>query len=72
MGMYDQEYGEGYTVNGDFSREQEAALIVWLDNWKIRTAKMFVFMLYTLGIGSLNSTEHISPTVYAGSVELVD
>ena len=71
-GLYDQESGEGYTLTGNFTREQEAALITLPDNWKNRTVEVFVFMVSTLGIGSLNSTEYISSTVYGGSVVLTD
>jgi hypothetical protein len=72
VGLYDQESGEGYTLTGGFTRQQETALVTLPDNWKNRTVEVFVFMVSTLGIGSLNSTEHISPTVYAGNVLLTD
>ena len=71
-GLYDQESGEGFTITGGFTREQETALITLPDNWKNRTVEVFVFMVSTLGIGSLNSKEHISPTVYGGSFGLTD
>jgi hypothetical protein len=72
VGLYDKESGEGYTITGGFSRQQEAALVALPDNWKNRTVEVYVFMVSTLGIGTLNSTEHVSPTVCAGSVLLVD
>ena len=72
VGLYDQESGEGYTITGGFTRQQETALITLPANWKNRTVEVFVFMVSTLGIGSLNSTEHVSSTVYGGSVVLTD
>jgi hypothetical protein len=72
VGLYNQDSEEGYTLTGNFTREQEAALIALPDNWKNRTVEVFVFMVSTLGIGSLNSAEYISPTVYAGNVVLTD
>lgn len=72
VGLYDQLSGEGYTLTGSFTRQQEAALIILPDNWKNRTVEVFVFLVSTLGIGSLKSAEHISSTVYAGSVSLTD
>jgi len=72
VGLFDQESGEGYTFAGGFTREQESAQLTLPDNWKNRTVEVFVFIVSTLGIGSLNSTEHISPTIYGGSVVLTD
>jgi hypothetical protein len=72
VGLYDQESGEGYTVTGGFTRQHETALLNLPDNWKNRTVEMFVFMVSTLGIGSLHSTELISTTVYVGSIALAD
>ncbi len=70
LGVYDATSGEGYTLSGGFIRAQESAAIVLPDNWVGRTVEVFVFMVSSAGIGKLKSTEHISPTLYAGSIAL--
>ncbi len=70
VGVCDQETGEGYTASGISSRIDMNAVITLPDNWSARQVHVFVFMVSTLGIGQLNSTEHISPTTYAGVVDL--
>jgi hypothetical protein len=72
VGVYDSETGEGYTISGGFSRQQEAAAITLPDNWSGRTVEVFVFLISTMGIGSLNTPAHISPTIYAGTIALMN
>ncbi len=72
IGIYDAASGEGYTVSGGFTRQQELALVTVPDNWSGRTLEVFVFMVSTLGIGTLNTSEFVSPTVHAGNVVLAD
>lgn len=70
-GMYDEVSGESYTLSGFSTRMEATAEIFLPHNWSARQVHVFVFMVSTLGIGQLNSTEHISPTTYAGTVNLV-
>jgi len=72
LGLYDVSTGEGFTLVGGFTRQQETALITLPANWAGRTLEVFAFMVSSLALVSLNDPSHVSSTWYAGSVVLAD